>query len=288
MFIRRSLAVLTIVLAFAGGAQAAPAIWKVSDEDSSIWLFGSVHLLPPGTEWRTEIFDNLIDEADRVYFETDLGPVAQPKIIALTMERGFARDGRLLNQRISEKLMGKVRSAAERFAVPVPTLLAMQPWMAASTISVSALVQAGYDPNAGVDTMLQQEISVERQGFLETAEEQIDVIAGGSEADQIIMLEATLAEAERIVTMIDEMKDAWLGGTPETLADLFLAEMGAYGEGFMDRLIVDRNENWVKQIEVMLAENEAAFLVVGAGHLVGEHSVVKLLEQQGLSSERVQ
>lgn len=288
MFIRRSLAVLTIVLAFAGGAQAAPAIWKVSDEDSSVWLFGSIHLLPPGTEWRTEIFDNLIDEADRVYFETDLGPEAQPKIIALTMERGFARDGRLLNQRISEKLMGKVRSAAERFAVPVPTLLAMQPWMAASTISVSALVQAGYDPNAGVDTMLQQEISVERQGFLETAEEQIDVIAGGSEADQIIMLEATLAEAERIVTMIDEMKDAWLGGTPETLADLFLAEMGAYGEGFMDRLIVDRNENWVEQIEVMLAENEAAFLVVGAGHLVGEHSVVKLLEQQGFSSERVQ
>ncbi|MCR6633494.1 TraB/GumN family protein [Devosia sp.] len=288
MFIRRSLAVLTIVLAFAGGAQAAPAIWKVSDEDSSIWLFGSIHLLPPGTEWRTEIFDNLIDEAERVYFETDLGPEAQPKIIALTMERGFARDGRLLNQRISEKLMGKVRSAAERFAVPVPTLLAMQPWMAASTISVSALVQAGYDPNAGVDTMLQQEISVERQGFLETAEEQIDVIAGGSEADQIIMLEATLAEAERIVTMIDEMKDAWLGGTPETLADLFLAEMGAYGEGFMDRLIVDRNENWVEQIEVMLAENEAAFLVVGAGHLVGDHSVVKLLEQQGFSSERVQ
>lgn len=288
MFIRRSLAVLTIALAFAGGAQAAPAIWKVSDEDSSIWLFGSIHLLPPGTEWRTEIFDNLIDEAERVYFETDLGPAAQPKIIALTMERGFARDGRLLNQRISEKLMGKVRSAAERFAVPVPTLLAMQPWMAASTISVSALVQAGYDPNAGVDTMLQQEISVERQGFLETAEEQIDVIAGGSEADQIIMLEATLAEAERIVTMIDEMKDAWLSGTPETLADLFLAEMGAYGEGFMDRLIVDRNENWVEQIEVMLAENEAAFLVVGAGHLVGEHSVVKLLEQQGFSSERVQ
>lgn len=286
--IHRSLAVLTATLAFSGCAYAAPAIWKVSDEDSSVWLFGSIHLLPPGTEWRTEIFDNLVDKADRVYFETDLGPAAQPRIIALSMERGFARDGRLLNQRISGKLMGKVRSAAEQFAVPVPTLLAMQPWMAASTISVSALMQAGYDPNAGVDAMLQQEISVERQGFLETAEQQIEVIAGGSEADQILMLEATLAEAERMVTMIDEMKDAWLGGTPETLADLFLAEMGAYGEGFMDRLIIDRNQNWVEQIEVMLAENEEAFLVVGAGHLVGEHSVVKLLDDQGFSSERVQ
>lgn len=284
----RSLAVPAIALALTGGVHAAPAIWKVSDDDSSVWLFGSIHLLPPGTEWRTEMFETLVDEADKVYFETDLGPAAQPQVIALTMEHGFARDGRLLNQRISDKLMGKVRTAADRFAVPVPTLLAMQPWMAATTISISALVQAGYDPKAGVDTELQMEIPVARQGFLETAEQQINFIAGGSEADQILMLEATLAEAERIVTMIDDMKDAWIGGTPETLADLFLAEMGAYGDGFMDRLIVDRNRNWVEQIEVMLAENEAAFLVVGAGHLVGEHSVVNLLEQQGFIGERVQ
>ena len=284
----RSLAVPAIALALTGGVHAAPAIWKVSDDDSSVWLFGSIHLLPPGTEWRTEMFETLVDEADKVYFETDLGPAAQPQVIALTMEHGFARDGRLLNQRISDKLMGKVRTAADRFAVPVPTLLAMQPWMAATTISISALVQAGYDPKAGVDTELQMEIPVARQGFLETAEQQINFIAGGSEADQILMLEATLAEAERIVSMIDDMKDAWIGGTPETLADLFLAEMGAYGDGFMDRLIVDRNRNWVEQIEVMLAENEAAFLVVGAGHLVGEHSVVNLLEQQGFIGERVQ
>lgn len=284
----RSLAVPAIALALTGGVHAAPAIWKVSDDDSSVWLFGSIHLLPPGTEWRTEMFETLVDEADKVYFETDLGPAAQPQVIALTMEHGFARDGRLLNQRISDKLMGKVRTAADRFAVPVPTLLAMQPWMAATTISISALVQAGYDPKAGVDTELQMEIPVARQGFLETAEQQINFIAGGSEADQILMLEATLAEAERIVSMIDDMKDAWIDGTPETLADLFLAEMGAYGDGFMDRLIVDRNKNWVEQIEVMLAENEAAFLVVGAGHLVGEHSVVNLLEQQGFIGERVQ
>ncbi len=284
----RSLAVPAIALALTGGVHAAPAIWKVADDDSSVWLFGSTHLLPPGTEWRTEMFETLVDEADKVYFETDLGPAAQPQGIALTMEHGFARDGRLLNQRISDKLMGKVRTAADRFAVPVPTLLAMQPWMAATTISISALVQAGYDPKAGVDTELQMEIPVTRQGFLETAEQQINFIAGGGEADQILMLEATLAEAERIVSMIDDMKDAWIGGTPETLADLFLAEMGAYGDGFMDRLIVDRNKNWVEQIEVMLAENEAAFLVVGAGHLVGEHSVVNLLEQQGFIGERVQ
>lgn len=149
MFSRCRLAVLTATMILTGSANAAPAIWKVSDENSSVWLFGSIHMLPDGMEWRTEVFDNLLDEADRIYFETDLGMEAQTRILSLTMERGFARDSVLLNQRIDDKLMSKVRSAAETYSVPVHTLLAMQPWMAASTISVAALTAAGYDPTKG-------------------------------------------------------------------------------------------------------------------------------------------
>lgn len=288
MFVRRSLAVLATTLTFACGANAAPAIWKVSDGNSSVWLFGSIHMLPDGMEWRTEIFDNLLDDADRIYFETDLGMEAQTRILALTMERGFARDGVLLNHRIDAKLMSKVRSAAATYAVPVPTLLAMQPWMAASTISVAALTAAGYDPTKGVETTLVNEIPVERQGFLETAEQQIEAIAGGSEADQIQMLVATLAETDGLAEMVDNMVAGWLDGTPDVVADIFLADLGAYGEAFVDRLITQRNENWVEQIVAMLEADEEAFLVVGAGHLVGPDSVVTLLENKGFSNERVQ
>ena len=288
MFPCRSLAVLATILTLVGSATAAPAIWKVSDGDSSVWLFGSIHMLPDGMEWRTEIFDNLLDEADRIYFETDLGMAAQTRILALTMERGFARDGVLLNHRIDAKLMSKVRAAAETYAVPVPTLLAMQPWMAASTISVAALTAAGYDPTKGVETTLVGEIPVERQGFLETAEQQLEAIAGGSEADQIQMLVATLAETDGLAEMVDTMVAGWLEGTPDVVADIFLADLGAYGEAFVDRLITQRNKNWVEQIVTMLDTDEEALLVVGAGHLVGPDSVVTLLEQKGFSSERVQ
>jgi uncharacterized protein YbaP (TraB family) len=287
MSIRRRLAVLALALT-TGSAAAAPAIWKVSDEDSSVWLFGSIHMLPDDMEWRTEIFDNLLDEADRIYFETDLGLAAQSEIMALTMERGFARDGVLLNRRIDSKLMSKVRKAAEVYAVPVPTLLAMQPWMAASTISVAALTAAGYDPAKGVETTLVNEIPVERQGFLETAEQQINAIAGGSEADQIQMLVATLAETDSLAEMVDTMVAAWLEGTPEVVAEIFFADIGAYGEAFIDRLITQRNKNWVAQIEAMLEADEEAFLIVGTGHLVGPNNVVTLLEQKGFSSERVE
>ncbi|PXA99990.1 hypothetical protein DMC47_00565 [Nostoc sp. 3335mG] len=288
MMLRRCLAVLATTFALAGGASAAPAIWKVSDENSSVWLFGSIHMLPEETEWRTQAFDALIEDADRIYFETDIGLAAQANILALTMERGFARDGVLLNQRIDSKLMGKVRSAAEAHAVPVTTLLAMKPWMAASTISVAALTKAGYNPNEGVETILLGEIPQERQGFLETAEEQIDAVAGGSEADQIQMLSATLSELDQLGEMVNSMLAAWVEGTPERVGEIFFADVGAYGEAFVDRLITQRNKNWVEQIETMLAEDEESLLIVGTGHLVGDMSVIAMLERAGYASERVQ
>ncbi|WP_161796841.1 TraB/GumN family protein [Devosia soli] len=288
MHCRRSLLALAILLAFSNAATAAPAIWKVSDEDSSIWLFGSIHMLPADTDWRTETLDRLIQDADRVYFETDLGPEAHAEIVTLTMSRGFASDGVLLNRRIGTKLMGKVRTAAEKYDLPVPSLLAMQPWMAAMTIATAAVSGLGYDPTKGVEAVLTAEIPRDKQGFLETAAQQIEAIAGGSEADQIQMLTATIAEAQWSAGRIEDMKNAWIAGTPETVGDIFLADMGAYGDAFMDRLIVQRNKNWAQQITEMLDQDEAAVLVVGAGHLIGDYSVVTLLEEKGFTGERVQ
>lgn len=288
MIFRPLLVALALANVSAVPALSAPALWKVSDADSSVWLFGSIHLLPEETEWRTPALDKLLTKADRVYFETDLGPEAQPEILALTMEHGFATDGRLLNARIDAELMQKVRDAAELYGVPVPTLLAMRPWMAASTISVTALMEAGYDPNLGVEMVLQQEVPRERQGYLETAAEQIGFLAGEDETSEVEMLEGTLAEADRLVEMLDEMMAAWVDGNPETLTDLFMADAGAYGEAFIEILINKRNENWTAEIETMLEGNEEALLVVGAGHLLGEMSVVTLLENKDFTAERLQ
>lgn len=288
MMIRRLLAGAALTLFATASSVAAPALWRVSDADSSVWLFGSIHLLPPDTEWRTPAFEDILAGADRVYFETDLGPEAQPEIMVLTLQNGFATDGRLLSERIEPELMQKVRDAAALYDVPMPTLLAMRPWLVASTLSVSALTQAGYDPSKGVDSVLQMEIDTDRQGFLETAAEQIGFLAGEDETAEMQMLEGTLAEADRMVEMIDEMKAAWLDGNPEILGDVFMAEAGAYGDAFIKTLIDQRNHNWVVKIEAMLADNEEALIVVGAGHLIGEVSVVELLEARGFSSERVQ
>lgn len=288
MPIHRLIVPLAAMLLGTGSVHAAPALWKVSDEDSAIYLFGSVHLLPPELEWRTPRLDKVISKVERIYFETDVSIEAQIAMTPLSYELGFSRDGRLLSERIGPELTDQLRDVAEAYNVPMPLLLTMQPWMAATTLSVSGLTYTGYDPLLGVEHVLGTEIPRERQGFLETSEQQLGFLAGGTEEEQIEMLRATILSMDSMNAEIDAMVDVWLDGDPEQVGAIFMSQMGEMGEGMTRRLIDERNHNWADQIADMLARNETALLVVGAGHLVGEISVVRLLEDRGFTSTRAQ
>ncbi|ODT72474.1 MAG: hypothetical protein ABS75_03140 [Pelagibacterium sp. SCN 63-23] len=288
MSIRRLTSSLALLLLATSSVQAAPALWRVSDADSAIWVFGSVHMLQPDTDWRSPLLNKILAKADRIFFETDVGPAAQARIIPLTFELGFNRDGRLLSDKIGPELTARVRDAAEEYSIPMASLLTMQPWLAATTLSIGPLMDSGFEATSGVETVLVEEIPLERQGFLETAEEQLGFLASGSEAEQISMLEATLDTLHMMQDDIESMVDAWLAGEPETLGEMFMSQMGDYDQGMVERIIDQRNHNWVTQIETMLADNEQVLLVVGAAHMTGDASVIRLLEDKGFASERLQ
>ncbi len=288
MSLKRLIAGTALALLASSSAMAAPALWRVSDADSSIWLFGSVHLLKPGTDWRTQLFDDLLVTVDKVYFEADVGAESQAQIAPLTFEVGYYRDGTLLSQRLDDETMAQLREVASAFDLPVPLLLIMRPWMVATTLSVLGLTEDDYDPQLGVELVLGAEVEKARSFYLETPEEQIMMLSGGDESEEISMLKATLDSMDTMSADIERMVDAWLAGTPEQLGEEFMAQMGGYDESFVTRLIDERNANWAEQIEQMLEKNEEALLVVGAAHLIGDVSVVKMLEDKGFTSERVQ
>lgn len=286
---RQSLVTCTLAttLALVSPVVAAPALWQVSDDNSSIFLFGSFHILPVGAEWRSELFDRTLAAADKVVFETDIGPAAQAEIGAKAFVRGMYVDGTLLSDVMDDALEARLREQLSDVGVSVGTLLAMRPWMAANTISVAALSLEGYSLQ-GVEMTLDPEIDPARKVFLETGDEQLDVLAGAPEAEQIAMLESTLDQLETLPKVMDKMVHNWLNGTPERIADLFLVEMGGFESTFMDRLIYDRNRNWMEPLEAMLAADEQALVIVGAAHLIGDGSVVDLLTKAGYRVERVQ
>lgn len=268
-------------------AQAAPGIWEVRDSDSAIWLFGSFHILPDGIDWRTDRFDALLDGADQVVFETDIGPSAMATLGGKALAEGIYTDGTLLTDVIDDELETRLRDYAAGAGLQLGPVLAMKPWLAANTISVAALAAGGYDQH-GVESILHPELEPDRMVFLETGDEQLAVLSGGTQDEQVAMLSATLDQLDSLPKMMDKMLRSWADGTPERLARMFMMEMGGFETAFLDRLLYERNRNWVTPLEGMLAADQQNLVIVGAAHLIGDESVLELLEQAGYAVERIQ
>ncbi len=273
-------------LAVAAPAAAAPAMWKVSDGDSRVWLFGSIHMMPAGQHWRTPVFDQILAKADRVYFETDMSPEQQALMGAEAYVRGVYTDGTLLTDVLDDRQEKLLRDAAAQIGLPLGPVLAMRPWMAAQAVTGPVLVQSGF-MGEGVELQVLPEIDADRRGYFETGLQQLDVLTGGPEAADVAMLMQALEALPKMETTLFEMLDMWNGGDVDQLADLMVGELRGV-EGFADRLLYDRNMNWLPAVETMLAQNEATLVIVGAAHLAGDRGLQALLEQAGYTVDRVQ
>jgi len=289
---RRAIAGLLPLIAGAGLASpalAAPALWRVSDADSSVWLFGSIHLMDQGRAWRTPQLDDLLGTADHVYFEIVLDAETYATITRLTLTDGYSRDGRRLDDYLTAEQAEKLHAALEASGLPYPGVRQMRPWLVDLTLSQRALAgdEGESALGAGVEVLLSAEVPAERERGLETAEEQIAMLSGRSEAEQVDSLMTTVNMLDGNEFSLAAFVDSWINADLDTLQREMEASLGAVGSPYYDRLITDRNRNWTDQIAQLLAGNDQSLIVVGAGHLVGPVGVPTLLEERGFKVERI-
>jgi len=281
----RTLATSLLALSLsAAPALAEPAMWKVSDADSSIYLFGSIHLLTHPVQWRTPKFDAELKAADHVYFEIVFDEATYATIGRMTLVEGRIRDGRKLWDLMTTDQAATLRDAIVGNGLDPATFDYMQPWMAEVMLS-GGMVQGA---QVGVELQVDPEIEPERKRGLETAAEQLGFFASVSEADQVTNL---ISSAEQMAVtdgreMIEKLTDAWAAGDTEALDVFNRTELGG-GDPRFETLITQRNERWVATLEKLLADNDESLVIVGAGHLVGTGGVPELLRQAGYTVELV-
>ncbi|MEO1361413.1 MAG: TraB/GumN family protein, partial [Pseudomonadota bacterium] len=145
------------------GAQAtqgpgSPALWTLADDDTTIHIFGTVHLLRPDLEWRSETFDTAFSAADKVVFEVDMkSEEAQRAVTTDFLARGMYQDGRTLKDVLNDKDEAVISAAFDSLGVPIEAMNTFEPWMASVNLGVMQLMNDGYDPNSGVETVLEAE-----------------------------------------------------------------------------------------------------------------------------------
>jgi uncharacterized protein YbaP (TraB family) len=264
---------------------AGPALWVVRDADSTVYLFGTVHVLRPTTAWGSTRVDAAFDSADQIWFEIS-NPDDQAAIMPLIRQHGLSPD-RPLSSLLTETEMTDLNAAATAAGLNPAQIDVFRPWFAGLTLSVAPLVKAGYDPQSGVELILKARADAAGkpvQGF-ETIDKQIGILAGMSEADQLSFLRSTLEAYDDATVELDRMVEAWAGGDVATLETVAVNEMRDEAPAVYEALLVKRNTDWAGQIETLLEGSGTAFIAVGAAHLAGDDSVQAILRQRGVTVE---
>jgi len=258
-------------------ALPGPALWKLGDEDTTIYLFGTVHALPGELEWYDARIQRAFDGSNELVTEIDMGDQAATGAIIANKARLAGEQS--LRDMMSEDDRAEYEAALVSLGMPVAALDTVEPWFAAMTLSLLPLLKEGYQTESGVELKLSADAGDKSRAALETVEQQIDMFDTLPMDEQLEFLDETVDAVPSAAASLDDMVAAWVAGDADGLAEMMNAELD--DERLYQRLLVDRNANWVDWIEARLQQPGNVFIAVGAGHLAGKGSVQDQLEKRG-------
>lgn len=268
---------------------AAPALFVARDEDSTLYLYGTIHLRRAGEPWGGPHIEAALEQSEEIWTEVEMAPGYEARAQQLAMQHGMAPPDQPLSSWLEASDQRRLAALTERLGMPAGAFEPLRPWLASLTLSILPVMQAGYDPQAGVDQAINtwgRANGRTMRGF-ESLEQQIGFFAGLDDDTQRQMLLSSLEGAERSVEMVDAMTTAWDGGDVAALESSVIAEIRDNYPAFYTRFIVDRNNAWMTVLTQELGGAGVDFVAVGAGHIVGEDGLVAQLRARGVHVERV-
>ncbi|MFD1767564.1 TraB/GumN family protein [Sphingorhabdus buctiana] len=263
-----------------------PALWVVKDADTTIYLFGTVHILKPGMGWFDEAVKDAFDKSDRLVLE--IVEPDQATTQQLFAKYGLDQSGKTLTSKMTEEQKATYTKAMEKVGLPAAAFEPFDPWAAAVTMQVMGLQKGGYDVNSGVETQLTAAAKASKKpiGAVETMEQQLQIFDSLSQETQVKFLVESAAMVDQMTSSMDNMVTLWAKPDPDGLAQVM--NQGLSDPKLHSALLTNRNANWAAWIKQQLEKPGTTFMAVGAGHLAGSTSVQHLLSAYGIEAQRVE
>ena len=266
---------------------AGPPLWVVKDEDSTVYLFGTIHILRPGTAWGSDKVDAAFASASDIWVEI-ANPDDQSVIMPVIQQYGASPD-RPLSSVLSPADFAAFDRAAQASGASGAALDPYRPWLGAFMVAVSPPMKAGFSAEAGADKVLVDRARTEGKTVhgLETADRQVRLIAGMSEEAQVAYLNNYVRAGDGVVTHLDQTVDAWLKGDAAGIGRLNRMDTRDVHEEVHQAVLITRNTDWTSQIETLMQGSGTAFIAVGVAHLADQDSVIDMLKARGYTVERL-
>ncbi len=266
--------------------QARPALWVIHSKTSTVYLFGSIHLLPANVNWHTPQIDRALESADIFYFEAPLDDAGKAEVAKFVREYGSLPAGTTLRSLLNKTMLADYERALAKAHVPPEALDAERPWLAALALDVAYLEQMHYVVADGVDQQIYAFATAHGKTVraFETPGQQLSLFMPKDQKLELAEFDLEMKDLQTEQETIGAMVDAWGAGDANTVGRLMIKDMEKEPEA-KKLLIDDRNRNWIKDFDAMLAGSGTYFVTVGTGHLVGPKGVPALLRAKGYSVE---
>lgn len=277
----------TIWLCLAVTGHALP-LWELEGTHNRIVILGSVHFLRAEDAPLPEAIARVYADADVIVFEVDLGRLDPLEIQSVLARLALDADGRDLEDILGHQDYRTAAQLAAGVDIDLNTLRPYEPWYAALQITQLRLLQLGFDGSFGVETQMTLKAVADGKPIvgLESLEEQFGALDSLPATAQRVFLMQTLEDAGTISEELDTIVEAWKAGDMATLEQTLMAGLEDQ-QALRESVLVQRNRNWTRQIIGFTKQSRDYLIIVGALHLVGEDSVIRMLEEAGISSRRI-
>ncbi|MDX2321498.1 MAG: TraB/GumN family protein [Moritella sp.] len=271
-----------LLCSVANSALAASSVWEVSNGKSSIYLGGTVHVLTAEDYPLPAEFDRAYALADVLVLETDMAKLDSPEFQQTMLTELSYPKGQDLTQHLTADTYQQLAAYCQSRGIGMQVINNFKPSMISLMLTMVELQRLNFT-GIGVDKHFNNKAVADGKplGQLETVEQQLAFIAGLGKGKEDALIRYSLDDIKTLPTFMQEMKTSWRNGERQALVDLAITPLIKDFPDIYQSLLVQRNNNWLPQIETMFSNQSTELVLVGTLHLVGEDGLLKQLEAAG-------
>jgi hypothetical protein len=269
-------------------AQSRNFGWKVTSPRGAIYVVGSVHLLTKDFYPLNPALEKAYTDSDLLVEEVDIAEMTGPGTQLSMLTRGMQPSSMPLDKVLSPATMALLSKKAQDVGLPLEALKQFKPWMIALTIEAMEWQKAGFDQELGLDKHFFDQAQADGKTVqgLETVEYQLSRFDEMPMDLQDRLLAETLKDIDTEQASMSRLIDAWRSGDAPAVERIVLKDLQQEPQLYQ-RLLVERNKNWLPKLDALFARQGRAMVVVGAAHLVGPDGLLATFKAKGYRVEQI-
>lgn len=269
-------------------AEAASPVWAIRGAHNTVYLAGSIHLLPEADAGLPPAFARAYSDSARLVMEIDLGSLDPGEALGALLQHGGLPEGTSLREVAGAQRYARASAAAAALDLPAASMDQEAPWMVALQLTELEYARLGFDPEQGVEQQLVRRAHADHKssGGLESLVDEMGVFEALTPAAQLRFLDMVLDDLDDTGNETHAVLAAWRRGDTTQLATLLATEYRSF-PALYDALVTDRNRHWLPEIERLLKGDENCLVVVGALHLVGKGGLLEALRKDGFAPHQL-